>query len=140
MEQWQAMNIPEEFNTPEFARGLAKRVEVLGEAHVQRSLDNADAFSRPLQQYVTEAAWGTIWGRDGLDAKSRSMITVAMLTALGKQHELAVHVRGALNNGVSARELQEILLQSAVYAGAPAALEAFRTAGAVLKDAGVQVE
>lgn len=134
------MNIPEEFDTPEFAKGLAKRVEVLGAAHVQRSLDNADAFSRPMQQYVTEAAWGAIWGRDGLDAKSRSMITVAMLTALGRQNELAVHVRGALNNGVSARELQEILLQSAVYAGAPAALEGFRTAGAVLREAGVQLE
>jgi 4-carboxymuconolactone decarboxylase len=134
------MNIPEEFNTPEFARGLAKRVEVLGEAHVQKSLDNVDAFNEPIQQFVTEAAWGGVWGRDGLDARSRSMITVAMLTALGRQHELAVHVRGALNNGVSARELQEILLQSAIYAGAPAALEAFRTAGAVLKEAGVEVK
>jgi len=134
------MNIPEEFNTPEFAKGLAKRVEVLGAAHVQKSLDNIDEFSRPIQQFVTEAAWGGVWGRDGLDAKSRSMITVAMLTALGRQHELAVHVRGALNNGVSARELQEILLQSAIYAGAPAALEAFRTAGAVLKDAGVELK
>jgi len=134
------MNIPEEFNTPEFKRGLAKRVEVLGEAHVQKSLDNMDAFSKPVQQFVTEAAWGGVWARDGLDARSRSMITVAMLTALGKQHELAVHVRGALNNGVSARELQEILLQSAIYAGAPAALEAFRTAGAVLKEAGVEVK
>jgi 4-carboxymuconolactone decarboxylase len=134
------MNIPEEFNTPEFAKGLAKRVEVLGAAHVQKSLDNVDEFSRPIQQFVTEAAWGGVWGRDGLDAKSRSMITVAMLTALGRQHELAVHVRGALNNGVSARELQEILLQSAIYAGAPAALEAFRTAGAVLKDAGVELK
>ena len=134
------MNIPEEFNTPEFAKGLAKRVEVLGAAHVQKSLDNVDAFSKPIQQFVTEAAWGGIWGRDGLDARSRSMITVAMLTALGRQHELAVHVRGALNNGVSARELQEILLQSAIYAGAPAALEAFRTAGAVLKDAGVELK
>lgn len=104
------MKIPEEFNTPEFARGLAKRVEVLGDAHVQKSIDNADAFSWPLQQYVTETARGAIWGRDWLDKKSRSMITVAMLTALGRQHELAVHVRGALNNGVSARELQEILL------------------------------
>lgn len=134
------MNLPEEFNTPEFARGLAKRVEVLGAAHVQKSLDNVDAFSKPIQQFVTEAAWGGVWGRDGLDVKSRSMITVAMLTALGRQHELAVHVRGALNNGVSARELQEILLQSAIYAGAPAALEAFRTAGAVLKDAGVELK
>ena len=134
------MNIPEEFNTPEFAKGLAKRVEVLGEAHVQRSLNNMDAFSKPIQKFVTEAAWGEVWGRDGLDAKARSMITVAMLTALGRQHELAVHVRGALNNGVSARELQEILLQSAIYAGAPAALEAFRTAGVVLKDAGVEVK
>ena len=130
------MNLPEEFNTPEFAKGLAKRVEVLGAAHVQKSLDNVDEFSKPIQKFVTEAAWG----RDGLDAKSRSMITVAMLTALGRQHELAVHVRGALNNGVSARELQEILLQSAIYAGAPAALEAFRTAGSVLKDAGVELK
>ena len=134
------MNIPDEFNTPEFAKGLAKRVEVLGAAHVQKSLDSVDAFSKPIQQFVTEAAWGGVWGRDGLDARSRSMITVAMLTALGRQHELAVHVRGALNNGVTARELQEILLQSAIYAGAPAALEAFRTAGAVLKDAGVELE
>ena len=134
------MNIPEEFNTPEFAKGLAKRVEVLGTAHVQKSLDNVDEFSKPIQQFVTEAAWGGVWGRDGLDAKSRSMITVAMLTALGRQHELAVHVRGALNNGVSARELQEILLQSAIYAGAPVALEGFRTAGAVLKDAGVELK
>ncbi|SMP74538.1 carboxymuconolactone decarboxylase family protein [Noviherbaspirillum suwonense] len=134
------MNLPEEFNTPEFAKGLAKRIEVLGEAHVQKSLDNVDAFNKPIQKFVTEAAWGGVWGRDGLDAKSRSMITVAMLTALGRQHELAVHVRGAINNGVSARELQEILLQSAIYAGAPAALEAFRTAGTVLKDAGVEIE
>ena len=134
------MNIPEEFNTPEFARGLAKRVEVLGAAHVQKSLDNVDEFSKPIQKFVTEVAWGGVWGRDGLDARSRSMITVAMLSALGRQHELAVHVRGALNNGVSARELQEILLQSAIYAGAPAALEAFRTAGAVLKDAGVELK
>ena len=134
------MNIPDEFNTPEFAKGLAKRVEVLGAAHVQKSLDSVDAFSKPIQQFVTEAAWGGVWGRDGLDARSRSMITVAMLTALGRQHELAVHVRGALNNGVTARELQEILLQSAIYAGAPAALEAFRTAGAVLKDAGVELK
>ena len=134
------MNLPEEFNTPEFAKGLAKRIEVLGEAHVQKSLDSVDAFNKPIQKFVTEAAWGGVWGRDGLDAKSRSMITVAMLTALGRQHELAVHVRGAINNGVTARELQEILLQSAIYAGAPAALEAFRTAGAVLKDAGVEIE
>jgi len=134
------MNIPEEFNTPDFATGLAKRIEVLGEAHVQKSLDNVDAFSKPIQQFVTEAAWGGVWTRDGLDARSRSMITVAMLTALGRQHELAVHVRGALNNGVSARELQEILLQSAIYAGAPAALDAFRTAGAVLKEAGIEVK
>ena len=134
------MNLPEEFNTPEFAKGLAKRIEVLGEAHVQKSLDSVDAFNKPIQKFVTEAAWSGVWGRDGLDAKSRSMITVAMLTALGRQHELAVHVRGAINNGVTARELQEILLQSAIYAGAPAALEAFRTAGAVLKDAGVEIE
>ena len=134
------MNIPDEFNTPEFAKGLARRVEVLGETHVQRSLDSIDEFNKPIQKFVTEAAWGGVWGRDGLDAKSRSMITVAMLTALGRQHELAVHVRGALNNGVTARELQEILLQSAIYAGAPAALEAFRTAGTVLKDAGVELK
>ena len=134
------MNIPEEFDTPDFAKGLAKRVEVLGAAHVQKSLDNVDEFNKPIQKFVTEAAWGGVWGRDGLDAKSRNMITVAMLSALGRQHELAVHVRGALNNGVSARELQEILLQSAIYAGAPAALEAFRTASTVLKDAGVELK
>src|ERR1700712_5225301 len=91
-----AMNLPEEFNTPEFAQGLGKRIEVLGAAHVQKSLNIVDDSPKPIQKFVTEAAWGGVWGRDGLDAKSRSMITVAMLTALGRQHELAAHVRGAL--------------------------------------------
>ena len=117
------MNLPEEFNTPEFAKGLAKRIEVLGEAHVQKSLDSVDAFNKPIQKFVTEAAWGGVWGRDGLDAKSRSMITVAMLTALGRQHELAVHVRGAINNGVTARELLEILLPKPTQVASDKSLE-----------------
>ena len=91
-------------------------------------------FSAPIQEFVTEVGWGNIWSRPGLDRKSRSMITVAMLAALGIEHELKVHVRGAINNGVSRTELQEILLQAGLYAGAPQALAAFRIAKLALAE------
>lgn len=117
-----------------FAAGLELREEVLGKAHVARSLAKPGGFCAPIQDFVTEIGWGLVWSRPGLDRKARSMAAVAMLAALGKEHELKVHVRGAVNNGVSVAELQEILLQSALYAGAPAALAAFRIAERALRE------
>jgi 4-carboxymuconolactone decarboxylase len=111
-----------------FQRGLAVRKEVLGAAHVQRSLDAATDFTRDLQEIVTEYCWGAVWDRDGIDRRTRSIINLAMLTALNRSHELAVHVRGALNNGVTVDEIKEVLLQAAVYCGMPAALDASRVA------------
>lgn len=114
-------------------RGDAMRRMVLGDAHVDRSRDNATPFSRPLQDLVTEYCWGTIWARPGLEPRIRSMLNLATLTAMGKMDELAVHVRGAVRNGVTEAEIQEILLQAAVYCGVPAALEATRTAQRTLE-------
>ena len=111
-----------------FEKGLSIRRGVLGDAHVQRSLDRTSDFSRPMQELVTEYCWGAVWGRDGLDLRTRSMINIAMLTALNRGHELSVHIRGALNNGVSVEEIREVLLQTAIYAGVPAALESHRIA------------
>ena len=122
-------------NKEVFEKGLAVRRKVLGNEYVDNALKNADAFSQPLQEYVTEGAWGSIWTRPGLELKTRSMITVAMLIAMGKQHELKGHVRGALNNGVTPAELQEVLLHAAVYCGVPSAVEAFRTAAEVVDGA-----
>ncbi|WKB52571.1 4-carboxymuconolactone decarboxylase [Eleftheria terrae] len=115
-----------------FEQGLAVRRQVLGDTHVQRALAQAGDFQAELQELVTAFAWGTVWTREGLPLKTRSMLTVAMLVALGKQKELEGHLRGALNNGVSVAELKEILLHSAVYCGFPAAIEGFRTAAAVI--------
>lgn len=108
------------------------RRAVLGAEHVDRSLANASAFARPLQELVTEYCWGTVWSRDGLDRRTRSLLTLVMLTALGKQRELELHVRGALTNGATVAEIQEALLQAAIYCGVPAALEALRCAERVL--------
>jgi 4-carboxymuconolactone decarboxylase len=116
-------------------RGLSVRREVLGAAHVDRSLTEVSDFSRPIQELVTEYVWGVIWSRDGLERKTRSLINLAMLTALNRPHEFGVHVRGALTNGATVSEIQETLLQAAVYAGMPAALESFRIAEAILKEA-----
>lgn len=113
---------------PEESQGLRRRRQVMGNDFVDRALSRTTEFSAPLQEFVCEHAWGTVWCRDGLDLKSRSLITVAMLVALGRTHELAGHLRGALNNGVSPRELQECLLHAAIYCGVPAAAEAFRCA------------
>ena len=122
-----------------YERGLAIRKEVLGEAHVQRSLDAVSEFSRPIQELVTEYCWGEVWSREGLDRQTRSMLNLAMLTALNRSHELGVHVRGAMNNGVTPAQIQEVLIQAAVYVGVPAALESFRVAERVLKELGVDV-
>jgi 4-carboxymuconolactone decarboxylase len=116
-----------------FARGLEIRRAVLGAEHVDRSLDEASDFGRPLQELVTEYCWGAVWGRPGLERKTRSLINLAMLSALNRQHELGMHVRGALRNGCSVEEIRETLLQTAAYCGVPAAIEAFRTAEAALE-------
>jgi 4-carboxymuconolactone decarboxylase len=116
-----------------FDRGLANRSAVLGEAHVARSLREATDFGRPLQELVTEYCWGAVWDRPGLNFKMRSLLNIAMLTALNRQHELATHVRGAITNGCTIEEIRETLMQTAVYCGVPAALEATRTAEDVLK-------
>lgn len=117
---------------PVVQAGLATRRKVLGNDYVQAALDKATPFSAPLQEFVTRNAWGNTWQRDGIDLKTRSIVTVSMLVALGRMHELKVHVRGALNNGVTSQELQEIFLHASVYCGFPAAVDAFRTASEVI--------
>ncbi len=116
----------------DFDKGLATRKQVMGEDFVANALNSATDFTTPIQQYITRNAWGDVWQREGLDLKTRSLITVAMLTALGKQHELKGHVRGALNNGATVAEIQEVLLHASVYCGLPAAVEAFRSAAEVV--------
>lgn len=119
-----------------FEAGLKVRREVLGSEHVDRSMANVSKFSEPIQQLVTEYCWGIVWNSDGLERKTRSLLNIAMLTALNRNHELGVHVRGAINNGATPREIQEVLLQTAIYVGVPAALESFRVAERVLKESG----
>jgi len=121
-----------------YAEGLKIRRQVMGDAFVDRALANASEFTQPLQDFITENAWGTVWQRGGLDLKTRSLITVAMLAALGRSHELVGHVRGALNNGATVDELREVLLQLVVYGGVPLAAEAFRAADAVILAAHAQ--
>lgn len=113
-------------------QGMTTRREVLGDAHVDRAMADADAFTADFQEYITRAAWGAVWSRPGLDRRTRSCITVAMLAAQGSEHELALHVRAALRNGVTVEEIKEILLQVAVYAGAPRANRAFSIARATI--------
>ena len=115
-----------------FEKGLATRTQVMGKDFVSKAFDNATEFTLPMQHYITQNAWGDVWQRPGLDLKTRSLITVAMLTALGKQHELNGHVRGALNNGASVTEIQEVLLHASIYCGVPTAVEAFRSAAEVI--------
>ena len=124
------------FNDSAFQNGLATRTQVLGEPFVERAFNNATEYSMPMQEFITRNAWGNVWQRPGLDLKTRSLITVAMLIALGKQHELKGHVRGALNNGASVAEIQEVLLHASIYCGVPAAVEAFRSAAEVVDGPG----
>ncbi len=116
----------------QFDKGLAMRQQVMGADFVAAAMGKVTDFTRPLQQHITRNAWGDVWQRDGLDLKTRSLVTVAMLTALGKSHELKGHVRGALNNGASITEIQEVLLHATIYCGVPAAVEAFRAAAEVI--------
>ena len=116
----------------QFDKGLATRKQVMGEDFVARAFGGAIAFTASIQHYITRNAWGDVWQRPGLDLKTRRLITLAMLTALGKQHELKGHVRGALNNGATVEELQEVLLHASIYCGVPSAVEAFRSAAEVV--------
>ena len=117
----------------QYHRGLATRREVMGDPFVDRALAGTTPFTQPIQDHISRAAWGDVWQRPGLDRKTRSLVTVAMLTALGKQHELKGHLRGALNNGATVEEIQEVLLHAAIYCGIPTSVEAFRTAAEVVE-------
>jgi 4-carboxymuconolactone decarboxylase len=111
-----------------YEQGMRVRREVLGDEHVDRAVANTTEFTQPFQDFITETAWGNIWARDGIDRRSRSMITLAVLTALGREHEIAMHVRAALTNGLTKEEIGEVLLHTSVYAGVPAANRAFAIA------------
>ena len=116
----------------QFVEGLKVRKAVLGPDYVENALSSATEFNWPMQEFVTEYCWGTVWCRPGLNRKTRSIINLAMLTALNRPHEIEVHVRGALNNGLTPAEIAEIFLQTAVYCGVPAAVDSFRVAKKVL--------
>lgn len=122
-------------NTDLYKQGLHTRREVLGAEYVDAAINNADDFNRPLQELVTQYAWGDIWNRPGLDRRTRSLLNLAMLTALNRPHELKLHVRGALRNGVTKDEIREVFLQAAIYCGVPAAVDSFRTAREAFTDA-----
>src|SRR5271170_6054865 len=117
-----------------FNEGLKLRKAVLGEAHVEKSMGAVSDFAMPMQYIVTVACWGSIWSRPGLEFKTRSMLNIAMLTALNRSHELAGHVRGAINNGVTEDEIREVIIQASFYCGGPAGLESTRVADKVLSD------
>lgn len=123
-----------EYSSPLFAKGLATRRAVLGAEYVDGSLARADEFMVDFQKLVTEYCWGDVWNRPGLDRKHRSMLNLAMLTALNRPNELKLHLRGALTNGVTRDEIKEILLAACIYCGIPAGLDAFKTAVEVFKD------
>jgi 4-carboxymuconolactone decarboxylase len=111
-----------------FERGLAIRREVLGAEYVDKALAAADDFNMPMQRLVTEACWGAVWGREELDRRTRSLLNLAMISALNRPHELKLHLAGALNNGVTRTEIREVFLQVAAYCGMPAAIDSFRIA------------
>jgi 4-carboxymuconolactone decarboxylase len=117
-----------------YERGLKVRREVLGAEYVDKSVANADDFQRHFQEYVTKHCWGAVWTRPGLPRKTRSMLNLAMLAALGRSNELKLHLKGAVNNGVTKEEMAEIFLQVGVYCGAPAALESFKMAKEVFAE------
>jgi 4-carboxymuconolactone decarboxylase len=117
-----------------YARGLATRREVLGAEYVDKAIAGADDFSRPLQEMVTTWCWGDVWNRPGLDRRTRSLLNLAMLTVLNRPHELKLHVKGALNNGVTREEIREVFLHAGVYGGVPGAVDAFRQAREVFAE------
>lgn len=120
----------------DFERGLEIRKSVLGAEFVEKSFASADDFNRPMQELTTEYCWGAVWGRDTLERKTRSMLNLAMISALNRPHELKMHVKGALKNGVSKDEIREIFLQVAIYCGIPAGVDSFRIAREVFEAEG----
>lgn len=121
-------------NDERLERGMKIRREVLGDEHVDAAVARTTSFTRPFQEYLTGAAWADVWGRPGLDRRTRSAITLAVLTALRAEDELAMHVRAALRNGLSPEEIAEVLLHTAIYAGLPAANAAFKIADSVIRN------
>ena len=119
-----------------YNKGMAVRRQVLGDEYVDKATADADDFNRDFQRLVTQYCWGEVWGRPGLDRRTRSIINLAMLTALNRPHELKLHVRAALRNGLSRDEIREVLLQTAIYCGVPAAVDAFRVAREAFADEG----
>lgn len=117
-----------------FKKGLGIRKSVLGPEFVEKSIAAADEFNMPMQRLVTEYCWGAVWGREELPKKTRSMLNIAMLAVLNRPHEFKLHIRGAIRNGVSRDEIREILLQVAIYAGVPAAIDSFRNAKEALAE------
>lgn len=115
-------------------KGLEVRKAVLGEAYVNDALKSVDDFNRPFQEMLNEYCWGTVWGREELPRKSRSMLNIAMIAILNRQHEFRAHLKGALTNGVSRDEIREILMQVAIYGGMPAAVDSFRIAREVFAE------
>ncbi len=120
-----------------FEKGLKVRREVLGAEYVDASLKSADSFNMPMQELTTQYGWGDIWNRPGLDRRTRSFLNLAMMTALNRPHELKLHIRGAINNGLTKEEISEVFLQAAIYCGIPAAMDSFRVAKEVFKEMGI---
>lgn len=120
-----------------FDIGLKTRRDVLGEDYVNASLKKADDFDQMMQEHVTQYCWGDVWNRPGLDRRTRSFLNLAMLTALNRPHEVKLHVRGAINNGLTKEEIAEVFLQSAIYCGVPAAIDSFRLAKEVFSEMGI---
>ncbi len=117
-----------------FDRGFGIRKKVLGAEFVEKSFASADEFNKPMQELVTEYCWGAVWGREELPHKTRSMLNIAMLSCLNRTHELKMHVKGAIRNGVTREEIREILMQVAIYAGVPAGVDSFRVAREALNE------
>lgn len=117
-----------------FDKGLKTRREVLGEDYVNTSINNATDFNIDMQELVTQYCWGDVWNRPGLERKTRSFLNLAMITALNRPHELKLHVRGAINNGLTKEEIKEVFLQASIYCGVPAAIDSFRVAAEVFKE------
>ncbi|WP_244953722.1 carboxymuconolactone decarboxylase family protein [Stappia indica] len=120
-----------------FEAGLKTRREVLGDDYVNASVNKATDYNWPMQQLVTEYCWGDVWNREGLGRRERSILNLGMISALGRSHELRLHVRGAINNGLTKEEIREIMLQVAIYCGVPAGIDSFRTAQEVFDEMGI---
>ena len=117
-----------------FEKGMQVRRAVLGDDYVDSALENIDDFTAPLQELITEYCWGSVWTRDQLDQRTRSLLNIAMLSALNRPHEIEIHLRGALNNGCTPEEIREVILQVAIYCGVPAAIDTMKIARRILTE------